>query len=82
MIMWTGQINVEPVFKQSITELFSFGKKSHAVHVSFARPVSCGHLPEAHSIINGILLPKTEQLQYHLLTGMEIHGKTRYCSTS
>jgi len=37
-----------------------FGKTYHAVHVSFARTVSFGHLPEAHSIMNCILLPKTE----------------------
>jgi hypothetical protein len=32
----------------------------YAVHVSFARTVSFGHLPEAHSIMNCIFLPKTE----------------------
>ena len=36
-----------------------FGKTYYAVHVSFARTVSFGHLPEAHSIMNCILLPKT-----------------------
>jgi hypothetical protein len=41
-------------------KLFSFGKKSHADHISFARPVSFGHLPEAHSIMNGITFPKSE----------------------
>jgi len=38
----------------------AFGKTYYAVHVSFARTVSFGHLPEAHSIMNCILLPKTE----------------------
>jgi hypothetical protein len=37
-----------------------FWKNYHAVHVSFARTVSFGHLPEAHSIMNCILPPKTE----------------------
>jgi hypothetical protein len=39
-----------------------FWKLHHAVHVSFARPVSFSHLPEAHWIMNCILLPKTERL--------------------
>jgi hypothetical protein len=48
-------------------KLFSFGNIYHAVHVSFARPVSFGHLPEAHAIINCILLPKTESLHVFLI---------------
>jgi hypothetical protein len=39
-----------------------FWKTHHAVHVSFARPVSFGHLPEAPSIMNCISLPETEPL--------------------
>jgi hypothetical protein len=39
-----------------------FWETHHAVHVSFARPVSFGHLPEAPSIMNGMILTKTEPL--------------------
>jgi hypothetical protein len=53
-------------------ELFGFGKKSHAGHVSFVRPVSCGHLPEASSIMNGIILPKTEPLLIFFLTTLTL----------
>jgi hypothetical protein len=35
-----------------------FGKTYHAVHVSFARTVSFGHLPEAHSTMNCIYFQK------------------------
>jgi hypothetical protein len=37
-----------------------FWENYHAAHVSFARTVSYVHLPEALSIMNCILLPKTE----------------------
>ena len=44
--------------KKEVT--IQFWNTNHAVHVSFARTVSPGHLPEAHSIMNCILLLKTE----------------------
>jgi hypothetical protein len=59
-----------------------FWKTHHAVHVSFARPVSFGHLPEAHSIMNCISLPETEPLLFSLLTfesqvcyNLNLHGR-------
>jgi hypothetical protein len=63
---------------KAVEGLFNFGKKSHADHVSFVRPVSFGHLPEVPSIMNGIILPKAEELRGKSLYFLRECGKTTF----
>jgi hypothetical protein len=57
---------------ESRTAAVLFWKTHDAIHVSFARPVSFGHLPEAPSSMNCILLPKAEPLPDQLVIFLKL----------
>jgi hypothetical protein len=55
----------------------SVPENAQAIHVSFARPVSFGHLPEAPAIMNCFLLPKTEPLPTNPFPFFSGYGKMK-----